>query len=229
MQQQLKNRFYVYEHLRLDTNAIFYVGKGTGKRCFVKSSHHRNKFWQRVESNAGGFCVQMVAKDIDEELAFLVEKERIDQLRKIGIRLCNMTDGGDGTSGYVKTAEWKRKVGEKHRGKVISQEVRDKISASVKASGYTHSQEAIKKISNTHKGKKRALGLKHSEETKKKMSIAQKARTKTFGFIRTLESKAKQSASMKGKLQKIIICPNCQKTGGNAMKRWHFDNYKEQK
>ena len=33
-------------------------------------------------------------------------------------------------------------------------------------------------------------------------------------------------SSWKGKKQKIITCPHCNKSGGNAMKRWHFDNCK---
>lgn len=68
------------------------------------------------------------------------------------------------------------------------------------------------------------------------------------GFIRSEETKQKQSASMmgkpawnkgqaypkmngntygmknKGRQQVIITCPHCGKTGGNTMKRWHFDN-----
>jgi hypothetical protein len=227
MQQQTQNRFYVYEHLRSDTGAIFYVGKGTGKRCFVKSHHHRNEFWQRTEKKAGGFCVRMVAKDVDEELAFLVEQERISQLRIVGVRLCNMTDGGDGTSGWVKTPEWRENVGSAHRGKVVSKETRAKISASVKSSGYVHSPEVRQKIANTNKGHQRTLGLRHSEETKQKMSEAHKGNQSRLGQVKSAEEKAKQSIAMKGKTQGILTCPHCHKTGGNAMKRWHFDNCKE--
>ena len=227
MQIQTENRFYVYEHLRLDTGAVFYVGKGTGKRCTVRSRHHRNEFWQRTEKKAGGFCVRMVAKNVDEELAFLVEQERISQLRTVGILLCNMTDGGDGTSGWVKTPEWRRKVGEKHKGKVVSKETRAKISASVKAFGYVPSLEIKQKISDANKGCQRTLGLKHSDETKLKMSNAHKGNKSRLGQIRSEAEREKVSIALKGKLQSILTCPHCQKTGGNAMKRWHFDNCKE--
>jgi hypothetical protein len=227
MQIPTENRFYVYEHLRLDTGAVFYVGKGTGKRCTVKSHHHRNEFWQRTERKAGGFCVRMVASDLDEELAFLIEQERISQLRAIGIKICNMTDGGDGVSGLIRTPEWRRKIGDKHKGKVVSKETRAKISASVKASGYAPSQEVRQKISDTHKGHQRALGLKHSEETKFKMSHAHKGNKSRLGQLRSADEKAKQSASMQGRPQAIFTCPHCEKNGGNAMKRWHFDNCKE--
>lgn len=224
MQQQ--NRFYVYEHIRSDTGAIFYVGKGTGNRCFVKSHHHRNVFWQRIEKKAGGFCIRIVSKDIDEELAFFVEQERISQLRAVGIHLCNMTDGGDGTSGWIKTTEWRKKIGSKHKGKIVPAEVRAKISASVKASGYVPSLETRKKISNANKGHQRSLGFKHSEETKLKMSNAHKGNKSRSGQIRSEAEKEKVSIAMKGKLQSIMTCPHCQKKGGNAMKRWHFDNCK---
>jgi hypothetical protein len=227
MQQQIKNRFYVYEHLRSDTGAIFYVGKGTGKRCFVKSHHHRNEFWQRTEKKAGGFCVRMVAKDVDEELAFLVEQERISQLRIVGVCLCNMTDGGDGVSGCVRTKEWRDKVGAAHRSKVIPKETRIKISESVKARGFVHTEEMLKKISDTHKGKKRALGYKHTDKWKSEQQKWVTGNKSRLGQVRSEAEREKVSIAMKGKLQSILTCPHCQKTGGNAMKRWHFDNCKE--
>ena len=225
MQQQTQNRFYVYEHLRSDTGAIFYVGKGTGKRCFVKSHHHRNEFWQRTEKKAGGFCVRMVAKNVDEELAFLVEQERISQLRTVGVRLCNMTDGGDGTSGWIKTPEWRKKIGAAHRGKTVSKQTKAKLSAS--AIGYRHSEDAKAKMSASRLGMQNTLGHKHSEETKQKMSEAHKGNQSRLGQVKSSAEKAKQSIAMKGKTQAILTCPHCQKTGGNAMKRWHFDNCKE--
>ncbi len=222
-----ENRFYVYEHLRSDTGAVFYVGKGTGKRCTVRSHHHRNEFWQRTERKAGGFCVRMVASNVDEELAFLIEQERISQLRMVGVRLCNLTDGGDGTAGWVKTKEWREKVGAAHRGKVVSAVVRVKISASVKARGYSHSQETREKMSASRLGIQNTLGHKHSEETKKKMSDAHVGNKGRTGQKRSESERAKQSAAMIGKSQKVMTCLHCGKAGGNSMKRWHFDNCKE--
>lgn len=225
MQIPTENRFYVYEHLRSDTGAVFYVGKGTGKRCTVKSHHHRNEFWQRTERKAGGFCVRMVASDLDEELAFLIEQERISQLRMIGTRICNLTDGGDGTSGWVKTKEWREKVGAAHRGKVISLATRLKISASV--TGYKHTDEVKIKMSVSRLGMQNTLGHIHSNETKQKMSAAHIGNKSRTGQKRSDDERAKQSASMTGRLQQIVICPHCNKSGGNSMKRWHFDKCRE--
>lgn len=93
--------FYVYEHIRLDTNAVFYVGKGKGRRCF--ESRRRNPHWKRIVSKAGGFDVRVVVDGIDEELAFLAEQELISKLKVQGAVLANLTDGGEGASGYRHT------------------------------------------------------------------------------------------------------------------------------
>jgi hypothetical protein len=52
----------------------------------------------------------MVVKNVDEELAFLVEMECIDQLKKLGVNLCNMTNGGEGASGSKRSQETKNKL-----------------------------------------------------------------------------------------------------------------------
>jgi hypothetical protein len=95
--------FYVYEHIRLDTNAVFYVGKGKGRRCF--EARRRNQHWKRVVAKAGGFDVCIVVDKIDEELAFLAEQELIAKLKSQGASLANITDGGEGASGYRHTDE----------------------------------------------------------------------------------------------------------------------------
>ena len=222
--QQLDNRFYVYEHLRSDTGAIFYVGKGAGNRCNVRSHHHRNIFWQRVASKAGGFSVRKIVNGVDEELAFLVEQERISQLRVIGAQLCNLTDGGDGTAGWVKSNDWRKKVGAAHRGKTVSLETRKKISASL--TGFRHTGEAKANMSASRIGVQNTLGYKHSNETKLKMSAAHTGNKSRLGQTRSLEERAKASAALKGKPQAILVCPHCQKSGGNTMRRYHFDNCK---
>ena len=42
--------YYVYEHIRLDNNTCFYVGKGHGKRCNYVS---RNVHHDRIVSKFG--------------------------------------------------------------------------------------------------------------------------------------------------------------------------------
>ena len=218
------NRFYVYEHLRSDDGAVFYVGKGTGIRCTLRSHYHRNKFWQRTERKAGGFSVRMVVDKVDEEFAFLVEMERINQLRRLGVRLCNITDGGEGSSGCERTPEWRNKIGDAHRGKQVSQETRIKISTSVRASGFVHTEEMRQKISSTHKNKKRALGYKHKDEWKLSQQKWVTGNKSRLGQTRSKEEREKSSVALRGRIQTKIECPHCKKIGGNAMRRWHFEN-----
>jgi len=94
---------YVYEHIRKDTNVIFYVGKGKDYRS--TSYKNRNPHWHNIVNKAG-FIVNYLAKDIDEELAYLCEQERIDQLKRLGIELVNITPGGTGVGSGKNHPMW---------------------------------------------------------------------------------------------------------------------------
>lgn len=104
--------FYTYVHCYPDGRP-FYVGKGSGKRAW--SSRGRNPWWQQIIKKHG-LHVLFVAKDIDEELAFLCEQETIDAFHRSGIKLCNMTEGGEGASGFKHTEAAKQKVREAKLG-----------------------------------------------------------------------------------------------------------------
>ena len=99
--------FYVYQHRRNDCGAVFYVGKGHGQRMHKREK--RNLYWQRVAAKHG-FTSDLIANGLEEDLAFLVEQEAIDVYRRRGIVLTNMTDGGEGASGYRHTAKHKAKL-----------------------------------------------------------------------------------------------------------------------
>ncbi len=201
--------FYVYEHIRLDTNQVFYVGKGQGYR--LTSTKDRNKHWHNIV-NKVGFKAIKVLENEDEELILLAEIERIDQLRKLGYKLCNITDGGQGISGLKHSEESKRKMSESRKkiaphkhtdeskqkirqantGVVFTDERKDKIR-----------QKALgRKMSEETKNKLRGRNFKHSEETLKRMSEIQRSMPKTK-------------------------CPHCSFVGnaGNVA-RWHFDRCK---
>ena len=223
----LSGKHYVYEHLRNDDGTVFYVGKGKGRRAYVTSKHHRSEWWTRVVEKCGGFTVQFIAVDISEQDAFEKEKQAIANYRAQGVRLVNMTDGGDGSSGAKRSEQWKALMSAVHKGKTTSLEVRQKISASVRALGYTHSDEAKDKMSEVHKGHKRSLGYRHSEEWKAWAREYHKGNKRRLGQKRSAEERAKASASLSGRVQNKLTCPHCFKEGGNAMRRWHFDNCKE--
>lgn len=228
--------FYAYEHTRNDTGAVFYVGKGRGRRA--NATYNRNIHWHRVVARAGGFGVRLIVEAVDEELALLAEIERIDQLRKTGINLCNMTDGGEGTSGVFPSEETRRKMsaarsGAKHPnfGKHISEATKQKIR--VANTGKTLSAEAKAKVSAAMLGRKESAetrlkksialsgreGKKPSAETRLKMSQAHRGKPRSETMRKRL------SEARRGKAHTKITCPHCHKLGGvSNMKRWHFDN-----
>lgn len=106
--------FYIYEHIRPDTNTVFYVGKGSGVR--YKSLDKRNKHWHNIVNKCNGFTAKIIVNNLDEELCFLAEEERIDQLKRLDYKLANKTNGGNGgISGYRHTEKTKQKISKKHK------------------------------------------------------------------------------------------------------------------
>jgi len=111
--------FYVYQHIRPDTNAVFYVGKGSGER--VKSKSHRNKYWKNIVSKVG-YEQRIAFESEDEDLVFFIEQEMIANLRAKGFKLANQTDGGKGgIKGYSHTEESRKKISEGMKGKLAGE------------------------------------------------------------------------------------------------------------
>ena len=105
----LNDIFYVYVHIRKDTEQIFYVGKG--KKCRASSKRGRNPYWNNIVNKAKGFVHKLIAIKLSESEAFLLEKKLIKQYRELGFELANITDGGDGVSGEKNYFYGKRFVG----------------------------------------------------------------------------------------------------------------------
>lgn len=117
--------FYAYLHRRVDTNEVFYIGKGFGKRA---ESPDRGKWWKAVVAKAGGRTVQILAHWPTEAEAFEHERFLIACFRDLGAPLCNMTGGGDGASGAVRSAETRAKMAAAKRSRTVSAETCAKIS-----------------------------------------------------------------------------------------------------
>jgi len=235
----MENRFYVYEHIRLDTMKPFYVGKGQGDRAYRHSC--RNIYWKRVVKKHG-YLIRFVAENLDEDLAFLTEIERIDQLRRLGVDLTNLSDGGEGQSGYSHSTETKAKMSLAHtgrvgpwRGKTMPDYIKQKISTKL-AESYATTDRA-KRISD--KLKNRFFSAEHrsnlsqamkkvvrSQEHCNNLSKALKGKAAyNKGVTPTDEQIAKQRATILARPK--LKCPHCGKetNDGNA-RRWHFDNCK---
>lgn len=102
---------YVYGHYKADTNELFYIGKGIGRRAWSKSG--RNRHWKFV-ANKHGFIVKILHDNLTDEEAFTKEKELITE---VGLeQLANIAEGGIGlTSEIVKLAYKDPEYNRKHQ------------------------------------------------------------------------------------------------------------------
>lgn len=194
---------YVYQHIRLDTNEVFYIGIGKTKyRVFDKRS--RNKYWHHIVNKAG-YSVEILFDGITWEEACQKEKELIEYYgrKDLGLGpLVNMTEGGNGSVGRMVSEESRKRMSNIIKGKKLG----------------PLSKEHKQKMSDTLKGKKRKP---LSKEHKQKISISEK------GKKISNESRQKMSMARRGIPKSKLICPHCSKEGGiNNMKRWHFENCK---
>lgn len=191
--------FYVYG-LHYPDGRIFYVGKGKGDRIYdhvtdARAGRCRNKHLQstilKIERQGGKVRYEKFHQNLSEEIALEKERQLIAEhgRRCAGGTLVNLSEGGEGSSGYKHTEEARRKIGELsrgntyRRGKKMTEEQRRRVSEGHKGQvpamkGKTHTEEARAKIKAA-----RALqvspmkGRKHSEESKQKMSSSKKGIT----------------------------------------------------
>lgn len=165
--------FYVYQHIRPDTGAVFYVGKGRGSRAY--NFNNRGRYWNNIVKHCGKPVVKLAAENLDEELSLFAEMECIDVLRRRGVRLVNISDGGEGTTGWVPSEETRRKIGEanKHTPKAVGEQHG--------MYGKKHTLESLAKMKEAQTkrewGEKHPFyGRHHTEETRTKISQSRKGK-----------------------------------------------------
>jgi hypothetical protein len=170
---------FVYCHARLDTDAVFYVGKGTKRR--VNERRGRSAYWNNIVNKAGGFRSIVLAENLEETAALDLERDLIQKMRLCGYRLCNITDGGEGVSGYKHSPELKnylqqKSIGNKSRtGQKATAQERQKISLA--QIGKIHSEQTKKK-----------MGLRVFCETNGQMYDTQTEAANSLGISSTLIS-----------------------------------------
>ena len=188
-----ERRFYVYLLFRVDGSPC-YVGKGQGDRRFCSAKKTKNADLRKLIEEAGGQLRSEILKSgMTETEAFEFEQQKIFEIGRkfFGGPLVNMTDGGEGASGNIKTPETIEKLARANRGKKRSAAARLAMSLShlgkqqspeliekrvAARAGYRHREETKRKIGNANAGNKLAP---LSAERKAEISRQQKGRVKT--------------------------------------------------
>lgn len=151
-------KYYLYQHTRLDTNRVFYIGIGTKpakfssitlefSRAYAKTG--RNKFWKNIICKTK-YKVEILLESNDYE--FIKEKEiefvKLYGRRNLGLgSLVNLTDGGEGVKGRIISIEEREQI-----RKTLTGRKSTRIN-------YRHSQETKDNISKRAKERKAHLVL----------------------------------------------------------------------
>jgi len=181
----------LYRHIRLDKNEPFYIGIGKSiERAYTK--RNRNKIWNQIV-NKTDYEVEILFDNISWEDACKKEYEFINLYGRIDINtgsLCNLTNGGEGTIGYVFSENHKKLISESNSKRVISIETRIKISKSKIGKKLTKEQiekrKELLKDYNYKKGKDHHnYNKKLTEEHKQKLRVKRNKPAWNSGIKRT--------------------------------------------
>jgi hypothetical protein len=169
---------YVYRHIRLDTNQVFYIGIGSSpyyKRA--KSKLDRNDFWKRIV-NKTDYKIEILFDELTKEEAIEKEIEFIALYGRSNLgkgTLCNLTNGGEGTNTLILSDASREKMSKSQKGNkkyllrtTPQEEINNKIGLANK--GKARTEEFKQKISNYFKEHGHpCTGIKFSQERKDKI------------------------------------------------------------
>jgi len=154
--------YYVYGYF--DKNEIpFYIGMGKGRRITahlkesVRKKYRKKLFFynklEKIIKTRENFSYRKIKTNLTINEAKIVERFLIKSIGRRDLKngpLCNLTDGGEGHSGYKRSEESKKAAGDRLRGKKLSKEHKEKISRAGR--GRKVSEETRLKISKSQKG-----------------------------------------------------------------------------
>lgn len=184
---------YLYRHIRLDKNEVFYIGIGSYQKKWkyarAYTTKNRNKHWKNIVTTCNGeFKVEIILDNLSKEEASNKEKEFILIYGRQDLNkgtLCNFTDGGEGVNGIIFSQEVKDAMSKTRKGKkVLSDEHYNMMRTRMSGS---NNHNYGKPLPEWHKAinRKAQLGRKHSQETiqKRTSQIKKKVKNLDTGMI----------------------------------------------
>lgn len=186
--------YYLYRHIRLDKNEVFYVGIGTKnigaspyKRAFRK--FNRSIYWNNVV-NKTKINIEII---FETPFLELIKQKEVEFIKLYGRKeeggsLVNLTNGGDGIDGYNHTKETKEKISfhsktrKRKSGYKLNLTLKGKESKINYMVNREVSIETKEKMSKNLEGNKRSLGHKVSDENKNKIKKRLEKRVYQFSI-----------------------------------------------
>lgn len=184
----------VYMHIC--PNNKKYVGitsKSVKERWQNGKAYKRHGMFGRAIAKYGWDNIEhkIMLENLTAEEAKNKEKELIAKHNTMDEKFgYNLTAGGDGNVGFFPNDETRRKMSEAHKGKIVSDITRKRLSDALK----NPSEKTRKKLSESKKGNQYCLGRKHSESAKQSISVARKGKPLSEEHCRKL------SEAHKGKM-----------------------------
>jgi len=177
----------------LEPDAVRYVGRSTHdatdkrlRRHLSNAQNNQNTCyknnWIRSVQSAGG---EIIASVLESNLTHKESAEKeifyIAYYKSLGCKLTNLTNGGEGSLGFIHSAETKARMSTMATGRTHSVETKEKLR--IASAGRTHSAETRANMAISNSGRTMSvetkakllathLGKKHSDETKAKMIAA---------------------------------------------------------
>lgn len=118
----MEQKYYLYRHIRLDTNEVFYVGIGTKyentyrkySNEYLRAFTHKNrsKYWSNIIKKSE-YEVEILMESDDYEF---IKRKEIEFIALYGRKdknlgtLVNFTDGGQGVTGRIVSEEEKENL-----------------------------------------------------------------------------------------------------------------------
>ena len=228
--------------------AIRYIGQTIERRYKARLREHvtdclrdatRSACWIRSVIRRGGVIGSSVL-DVasSKEQANDLERYYIARARSMGIKLTNLTEGGDGTLGWIPsdkrrsemaihaavvwtgrkhTEATKLKMSEAHKGAVVSSEARSKISRAF--SGRKLSAEHIQKVSEALRGKSKSRA--HRARLSKANKVSLRAIASSMANLKKAQEVTAQYA---GKRAAALRTPEARARMSAALRRFFLSD-----